>query len=75
MAKTIDELETEIASVEEKIKKLSAKRSALRVKIDEIKNREVLELARQIKSAGKIEEVRQLISEKSEGTSSLRSAG
>lgn len=75
MAKTITELETEIASVEEKIKKLSAKRSALRVKIDEIKNREVLELARQIKSAGKIEEVRQLISEKSEGTSSLRSAG
>jgi len=44
MAKTITELETEIAAVEEKIKKLSAKRSSLRVKIDEIKNREVLEL-------------------------------
>lgn len=75
MAKTITELETEIAAVEEKIKKLSAKRSSLRVKIDEIKNREVLELAQQIKSAGKIEEVRQLISTKLEGTSSLRSAG
>lgn len=75
MAKNITELETEIAVVEEKIKKLSAKRSALRVKIDEIKNREVLELAKQIKSAGKIEEVRQLISQKSESTASLRSAG
>lgn len=74
MAKNITELETEIAVVEEKIKKLSAKRSALRVKIDEIKNREVLELAKQIKSAGKIEEVRQLISSKSESTASLRSA-
>jgi len=74
MAKIISELEAEIAVVEEKIKKLSAKRSALRIKIDEIKNREVLELARQIKSAGKIEEVRQLISAKSESTASLRSA-
>lgn len=74
MAKTISELETEIASIEEKIKKLSAKRNTLRGKIDEIKNREVFELAKQIKSAGKIDEVRQLISAKSENIASLRSA-
>lgn len=74
MAKTIDELKTEITSVDEKIKKLSAKRNALRGKIQELQNHEVLELAKQIKSAGKIEEVRQLISVKSESTASLLSA-
>lgn len=71
MAKTITDLETEISTIEEKIKKLSAKRNALRGKIQELQNYEVLELAKQIKSAGKVEEVRQLISQKSESAASL----
>lgn len=74
MAKTIIDFETEIAAVDEKIKKLSAKRNALRGKIQELQNHEVLELAKQIKSAGKVEEVRQLISQKSESAASLCSA-
>jgi len=74
MTKTITDLETEISTIEEKIKKLSAKRNALRGKIQELQNYEVLELAKQIKSAGKVEEVRQLISQKSESAASLCSA-
>lgn len=67
MAKTISELNTEIAAIDDKIKKLSAKRGALRAKIQEIENSEILELAKKIKSSGKLAAVEKLILQ-SEGT-------
>jgi|GEM_PF-5368138 len=75
MAKTIEDLTAEISGIDEKIKKLISKKNALRGQIEEIKNREVLELARQIKAAGKIEEAKRLISEKPTIAADHKSAG
>lgn len=67
MAKTIEDLTAEISGIDDKIKKLSAKRGALRAKIQEIENSEILELAKKIKSSGKLAAVEKLISQ-SEGS-------
>jgi len=75
MAKTIEDLTTEISGIDDKIKKLVSKKNALRGQIEEIKNREVLELAKQIKAAGKIEEAKRLISENPTITADHKSAG
>lgn len=75
MAKTIEDLTADISGIDDKIRKLVSKKNTLRNQIEEIKNREVLELARQIKAAGKIEEAKRLISEKPTIAADHKSAG
>jgi len=61
MAKTIQQLEIEISEIDEKIREFNKRKKEKIVRLQELQDKEVLELARQIRKAGKIEEAKKLL--------------
>lgn len=61
MAKTKNQLEEEITKLAVKIKTLSAKKKDLMDKLEKIRDKEALDLARELVKSGKLEEAKKLI--------------